>query len=113
MWQFQRRKRAAESKRVLEDALDSWLLRPREVKYDALASPSAPSQESVSHAASHMGAYEIPASSPAAAIPAVLTPIVRDSDSPFVDSPSDRKGNLFTEPEIDDLSFVTIPERPF
>lgn len=113
MWQFQRRKQAAESKRVLEDAVDSWLLRPREVKYDAVVPPSRATQETVSHPSHHVEALQVPAVFPAAATPAVLSPIVRESGSPLAGSPSDRKGSLFSEPEIDDLSFVTIPEGSF
>ncbi len=109
MWQFQRRKQAAESKRVLEDAVDSWLLRPREVKHGPPASPSVPTQESAARTSNHMNALQIPAVSPAAITPAVLSSIVRDPAG----SPSDRMSGLFEEPEIEDLSFVTIPEGTF
>lgn len=109
MWQFQRRKQSAESKRALQDAVDSWLLRLQEVKYGATVPQSLQKQKSASHHAARLEAIRVPAVSPATATPAVLSPMLRDHVAPSLDG----KSNVLETSEIIDLAFVTIPEGTF
>lgn len=107
MWQFQRRKQSDESKRALQDAVDSWLLRPREANRDAAV--PLPMQESTSLRSAPIESRQAAVTSPAATTPAVLSPMTRDHVNPSPDG----MNHLFDEPTIKDVSFVTIPEGAF
>ncbi len=109
MWQFQRRKQSDESKRALHDAVDSWLTRPREAKNDPIA--PLPIQEPLSppRRSDSIEALQAPVASPAAAPPAVLSPMARDRLRPS----SGGLEPLLDVSAITDVSFVTIPEGSF
>ncbi len=109
MWQFQRRKQSGESKRALQDAVDSWLLRPREAQRDAIAPLPIQEPPVIPRRSDPVEALQVPVTSPATVTPAVLSPMKRDHHNPS----SDGMNNLFDEPEIKDVSFVTIPEGAF
>ncbi len=111
MWNFSRRKQAPDPKRVLREAVDSWLTRPRELNTPS----STPSAEPVAQESATLSPNGSSAPSTALKtaqppfVPALVPAPVQKSIQPLSTSMQNRSG----ETGITNLEFAHIPAGTF
>ncbi|MDH3601845.1 MAG: formylglycine-generating enzyme family protein [Candidatus Tectomicrobia bacterium] len=112
MWNFSRRKPSAESKRALQEAVDSWLTRPRELAVDLQASSTASAVEG--HAAAQPDASSrTPATSRTPFVSVLVQPPMEASSPVLPDALSDTLTDPLGEMDLTELVFTTIPDGTF